>query len=228
MYVDLDNFKHVNDSRGHQAGDDVLIEVRNIMLQHTRPTDMVARLGGDEFACWLTGADLAIAKTRAAQFLQRVSDLAPTNPAAPTGRWECPSASPPGPTTATRRSTRCWRGPIAPCTRPNTAAKVTSPFAAGGGRVSPEPAAAAGSTTPAKDRLVRLLGLPGQKITYEQARDLLDHPDPAVRAALAARADVEPEILFFLARDPDRDGAPHGRRPTARIAGQSQPVAGRR
>ena len=56
---------------------------------------------------------------------------------------------------------------------------------------------------PAKDRLVRMLGLPGQKITYEQARDLLDHSDPAVRATLAAREDVEPEILFFLARDPD-------------------------
>ncbi len=56
---------------------------------------------------------------------------------------------------------------------------------------------------PAKDRLVRMLGLPGQKITYEQARDLLDHSDPVVRATLAAREDVEPEILFFLARDPD-------------------------
>lgn len=56
---------------------------------------------------------------------------------------------------------------------------------------------------PAKDRLVRMLGLPGQKITYEQARDLLDHPDPDVRASLAARDDVEPEILFFLTRDPD-------------------------
>ncbi len=76
MYVDLDNFKHVNDSRGHQAGDDVLVEVCNILLQHTRPTDMVARLGGDEFACWLTGADLAIARTRASQFLTRIGALA--------------------------------------------------------------------------------------------------------------------------------------------------------
>ena len=75
MYVDLDNFKHINDTRGHQAGDDVLIEVRNIMLQHTRPTDMVARLGGDEFSCWLTGADLAIAKTRASQFLTQIKAL---------------------------------------------------------------------------------------------------------------------------------------------------------
>jgi diguanylate cyclase (GGDEF)-like protein len=50
--------------------------VRNILLQHTRPTDMVARLGGDEFAAWLTGADLAIAKTRAGQFLTRIGALA--------------------------------------------------------------------------------------------------------------------------------------------------------
>src|SRR5262245_37645181 len=55
----------------------------------------------------------------------------------------------------------------------------------------------------AKNRLVHLLGLPGQRITYEQARDLLDHPDPAVRRDLAGREDLEPEILFYLARDPD-------------------------
>jgi len=56
----------------------------------------------------------------------------------------------------------------------------------------------------AKTRLVHLLGLPGQKITYEQARDLLDHPDPTVRRDLARREDLEPEILFYLARDPDQ------------------------
>ncbi len=59
------------------------------------------------------------------------------------------------------------------------------------------------NSAPAKDRLVRMLGLPGHKVTYEQARDLLDHPDPEVRSSLAQREDVEPEILFFLARDPD-------------------------
>lgn len=58
-------------------------------------------------------------------------------------------------------------------------------------------------TTPTKDRLVHLLGLPGHKVTYEQARDLLDHPEAPVRQALAARTDLEPEILFYLARDPD-------------------------
>jgi uncharacterized protein (DUF2336 family) len=57
--------------------------------------------------------------------------------------------------------------------------------------------------SPAKARLIHLLGLPGHKITYEQARDLLDHPDVDVRRALAQRDDLEPEILFFLARDAD-------------------------
>ena len=58
-------------------------------------------------------------------------------------------------------------------------------------------------TTPAKDRLVHMLGINGQRVTYEQARALLDHPDPGVRLTLAARDDLEPEILYFLARDPD-------------------------
>ncbi len=75
MYVDLDNFKCVNDIRGHQAGDDLLLKVRDILLQQTRPTDAVARLGGDEFAVWLNGADLTIAKTRATQFLERIGQL---------------------------------------------------------------------------------------------------------------------------------------------------------
>jgi len=58
-------------------------------------------------------------------------------------------------------------------------------------------------TTPAKDRLIHLLGIPDHKVNYEQARDLLDHADSNVRLALALRTDLEPEILFFLSRDPD-------------------------
>jgi len=77
LYVDLDNFKHVNDTRGHQAGDDLLAKVRDLLLQQTRPTDMVARLGGDEFAIWLNGADLKIAKSRAERLLELCKTLAP-------------------------------------------------------------------------------------------------------------------------------------------------------
>jgi diguanylate cyclase (GGDEF)-like protein len=77
MYVDLDNFKYVNDIRGHQAGDDILVKVRDILLQSTRPTDVVARLGGDEFAVWLVGADQAAGEVRARQILERSKALAP-------------------------------------------------------------------------------------------------------------------------------------------------------
>jgi diguanylate cyclase (GGDEF)-like protein len=72
MYVDLDNFKMVNDIKGHAAGDAVLIAVRDLLLTHTRPTDLVARLGGDEFAIWLEGADAAVAVKKA----QTLLDLA--------------------------------------------------------------------------------------------------------------------------------------------------------
>jgi len=76
MYVDLDNFKAVNDVRGHQAGDELLVKVRDILLQSTRPTDVVARLGGDEFAVWLVGADQAAGEMRGRQILERAKSLA--------------------------------------------------------------------------------------------------------------------------------------------------------
>lgn len=76
MYVDLDNFKQVNDTRGHQAGDEVLVGVRDILIEHTRPTDLAARLGGDEFAVWLNRADLTTAKKRANQFLDAMKPMA--------------------------------------------------------------------------------------------------------------------------------------------------------
>jgi diguanylate cyclase (GGDEF)-like protein len=59
LLLDLDRFKLVNDSLGHQVGDEVLIEVSGRIATALRPGDLVARLGGDEFAVLLERTDRA-------------------------------------------------------------------------------------------------------------------------------------------------------------------------
>ena len=53
VYIDLDNFKAINDRLGHITGDKVLRAVTESIQRHIRPTDILARLGGDEFALLL-------------------------------------------------------------------------------------------------------------------------------------------------------------------------------
>jgi diguanylate cyclase (GGDEF)-like protein len=55
-FIDLDNFKQINDSAGHQAGDAALCHAARRMSESVRETDMVARLGGDEFAILVRGS----------------------------------------------------------------------------------------------------------------------------------------------------------------------------
>jgi diguanylate cyclase (GGDEF)-like protein/PAS domain S-box-containing protein len=57
LYIDLDNFKYVNDTMGHQAGDRVLVEVTELLASRVRRGDLIARLGGDEFAVLLYDQD---------------------------------------------------------------------------------------------------------------------------------------------------------------------------
>jgi diguanylate cyclase (GGDEF)-like protein len=65
LYLDLDGFKAVNDVHGHLAGDAALKRVAELLVLHTRESDMVGRMGGDEFAVLLQQADLETAKTKA-------------------------------------------------------------------------------------------------------------------------------------------------------------------
>lgn len=75
--LDIDDFKQINDTRGHAAGDEVLRYVAKLLMQSFRADDLVARVGGDEFAVLASGLTLRQAEQRMAGVLSRISKTDP-------------------------------------------------------------------------------------------------------------------------------------------------------
>ena len=65
--LDIDHFKHINDSHGHEAGDQALRAMATVLHAHTPPQDLCARFGGEEFCLLLSGLDEAAATARMEQ-----------------------------------------------------------------------------------------------------------------------------------------------------------------
>jgi diguanylate cyclase (GGDEF)-like protein len=74
VYLDLNDFKAVNDRHGHATGDVVLRRVSAVLVEHVRKSDIVGRLGGDEFAVVLVRADHARAADKARQLVAAIAE----------------------------------------------------------------------------------------------------------------------------------------------------------
>jgi len=72
LFIDLDRFKRINDTRGHAAGDEVLGEVARRLREQVRGEGVIGRLGGDEFLAILPNCDVRRASHVAARILQSV------------------------------------------------------------------------------------------------------------------------------------------------------------
>jgi len=74
LFVDLDGLKMINDSSGHGAGDEALIEVSRMLVGGVRKSDLVARIGGDEFAILLIHSDEESAVETASRLVDMIAD----------------------------------------------------------------------------------------------------------------------------------------------------------
>jgi len=74
LYIDLDNFKYVNDTLGHAAGDKILIDITQILKHRTRKSDLLARLGGDEFVILLNEENINRIENIAEDFREKIAN----------------------------------------------------------------------------------------------------------------------------------------------------------
>lgn len=74
-FFDLDQFKVINDTAGHLAGDELLKQISSILLEHIRDVDTLARLGGDEFAILFKHIDSIKAEQKVHAILELIEDF---------------------------------------------------------------------------------------------------------------------------------------------------------
>jgi len=74
LFVDLDGLKLINDTLGHQAGDEALMQVARLLVGGVRKSDVVARIGGDEFAILLGHSDEDVARETASRLVDVIAD----------------------------------------------------------------------------------------------------------------------------------------------------------
>lgn len=72
ILIDVDNFKAINDAYGHPGGDEVLVQLADVLIKGSRSTDVVSRLGGDEIALLLPGCSADVLTARAEQILSEI------------------------------------------------------------------------------------------------------------------------------------------------------------
>ncbi|OUR69547.1 hypothetical protein A9Q77_08340, partial [Marinomonas sp. 42_23_T18] len=75
LFIDLDHFKNINDSKGYSVGDKLLQEVALRLVDAVRKTDIVSRFGGDEFIILLEGVDVSLDPGRALYRAKKVSSF---------------------------------------------------------------------------------------------------------------------------------------------------------
>jgi diguanylate cyclase (GGDEF)-like protein len=73
LFVDVDGLKIINDTFGHRAGDEALVQIADLLSKGVRHSDVVARIGGDEFGILLESSDESAAQETAARLIDQIS-----------------------------------------------------------------------------------------------------------------------------------------------------------